>query len=348
MQERANNGSVTANYLVGLGLDQPFIRTAGSSTSYYLSDALGSIVGLASTTGTVPTSYTYEPYGKTTVSGTSSASFLGFTGRENDSTGTLSLYNYRFRYYSPVFSRFMAGRSWPIRQFRYQSLRIRLRSTYSAIRSAWPRFEPRVIRLDLSEYLADSNGRLCDSLYDSFRGGVLHTRGWMLTWKEAAIVQQTGGPGTWAFWRSSLFNLGTTALTVIGGNALSKVAVASGPTAIASKWGGQFFSAGLPRGRLWDLEMVRFPFVGMAPQFLRVPLMTHKKGRVYWTKGQAAIVAVGITLVSGSGRPLCHEIPKRRFGPSVRIRPLRRGDVVRSRQSGFREDSMRFQTESGS
>lgn len=42
--------------LTGLDLDQPFLRTAGSSTSYYLSDALGSIVGLASSTGTVPTS----------------------------------------------------------------------------------------------------------------------------------------------------------------------------------------------------------------------------------------------------------------------------------------------------
>ena len=108
VQERASNGnSVTANYLTGLGLDQPLLRTAGSSTSYYLSDALGSIVGLASTTGTVPTSYTYEPHGKTTVSGTASANFFGFTGRENDSTGTLSLYNYRIRSYSPALQRFL-------------------------------------------------------------------------------------------------------------------------------------------------------------------------------------------------------------------------------------------------
>jgi RHS repeat-associated protein len=108
VQERASNGnSVTANYLTGLRLDQPFLRTAGSSTSYYLSDALGSIVGLASSTGTVPTSYTYEPYGKTTVSGTANSSFLGFTGRENDSTGTLSLYNFRARAYSPTLHRFL-------------------------------------------------------------------------------------------------------------------------------------------------------------------------------------------------------------------------------------------------
>jgi RHS repeat-associated protein len=108
VQERASNGnSVVANYLTGLGLDQPLLRTAGSTTSYFLSDALGSIVGLASTTGTVPTSYTYEPYGKTTVSGTASANFLGFTGRESDSTGTLTLYNVRSRSYSPSLGRFV-------------------------------------------------------------------------------------------------------------------------------------------------------------------------------------------------------------------------------------------------
>jgi RHS repeat-associated protein len=108
VQERDGSGTVAADYLTGLGIDQPFVRTAGGSTAYYLSDALGSIVGLADQTGAVPTSYAYDPYGKTTVSGTASASFLGFTGRENDSTGTLSLYNYRARYYSPSFGRFIS------------------------------------------------------------------------------------------------------------------------------------------------------------------------------------------------------------------------------------------------
>jgi RHS repeat-associated protein len=55
----------------------------------------------------VPTSYTYEPHGKTTVAGTASANFFGFTGRENDSTGTLSLYNYRIGSYSPALQRFL-------------------------------------------------------------------------------------------------------------------------------------------------------------------------------------------------------------------------------------------------
>jgi RHS repeat-associated protein len=55
----------------------------------------------------VATSYTYEPFGRTTVSGTSSTNPFAFTGREEDSIGALSLYHYRARYYSPSLQRFL-------------------------------------------------------------------------------------------------------------------------------------------------------------------------------------------------------------------------------------------------
>ena len=51
------------------------------------------------------TRYTYEPYGKTTVSGTASSNSSEYTGRENDSTG---LYFYRARYYNPGLQRFVS------------------------------------------------------------------------------------------------------------------------------------------------------------------------------------------------------------------------------------------------
>jgi RHS repeat-associated protein len=54
------------------------------------------------------TTYTYEPYGTTSVSGTSSTNPLRFIGREEDSTGALSLYNLRARPYSPVLGRFVS------------------------------------------------------------------------------------------------------------------------------------------------------------------------------------------------------------------------------------------------
>jgi RHS repeat-associated protein len=106
VQERSSNGQVTANLLVGLKLDDLFVRTDAAQREF-LSDALGSTVALADTSGVVQTSYTYEPFGRTTVSGASSSNAYQFTGRDNDSTGTLSLYNMRSRYFSPTLGRFL-------------------------------------------------------------------------------------------------------------------------------------------------------------------------------------------------------------------------------------------------
>jgi hypothetical protein len=63
-----------------------------------LRDALGSTVGLVGSAQSVATSYTYRPFGSTTVSGSANGNICQFTGRENDGTG---LYFYRARYYSP-------------------------------------------------------------------------------------------------------------------------------------------------------------------------------------------------------------------------------------------------------
>ena len=51
------------------------------------------------------TSYTYEPFGNATSSGTSSTNSFQFTGRENDGTGLDYL---RARYYSPTLQRFLS------------------------------------------------------------------------------------------------------------------------------------------------------------------------------------------------------------------------------------------------
>jgi RHS repeat-associated protein len=93
-----------ANLLTGLGIDEYFTRTDSSGTMAFLSDALGSTVGLVNSAGGVGTSYAYQPFGATTVSGTNGNPYQ-FTGRENDGTG---LYFYRARYYSPTFQRFIA------------------------------------------------------------------------------------------------------------------------------------------------------------------------------------------------------------------------------------------------
>jgi RHS repeat-associated protein len=101
--QELQSGSPSASMLTGLGIDEYFQRTDASGASSYLTDALGSTLALANPAGGLATSYTYDPFGNTTVAGSSTNPFQ-FTGRENDGTG---LYYYRARYYSPTYQRFI-------------------------------------------------------------------------------------------------------------------------------------------------------------------------------------------------------------------------------------------------
>ena len=105
--QETSGAAVLANTLTGLGIDEYFTRTdvVAGTTSHLLPDALGSTVALADSAGAVQTEYTYEPFGKTTVTGTPSSNPFQYTGRENDGTG---LYYYRARYYHPEFQRFIS------------------------------------------------------------------------------------------------------------------------------------------------------------------------------------------------------------------------------------------------
>jgi RHS repeat-associated protein len=85
-------------------VDEVFMRTDSSGSFTPLKDALGSTIALVDSNGHVQTSYTYDPFGGTSVTGTSSPNEFQYTGRENEGNG---LYFYRNRYYSPVLGRFI-------------------------------------------------------------------------------------------------------------------------------------------------------------------------------------------------------------------------------------------------
>jgi RHS repeat-associated protein len=104
VQEK-NGGTVTANLLTGLGIDEFFQRTDGVGSRALLPDALGSTVALGDGTGTLQTQYTYEPFGYATQTGQANTSSYKYTGREDDGSG---LYYYRARYYHPRLQRFIA------------------------------------------------------------------------------------------------------------------------------------------------------------------------------------------------------------------------------------------------
>jgi RHS repeat-associated protein len=104
VQEK-NGGTVTANLLTGLGIDEFFTRTDGVGVRGLLPDALGSTVALGDGTGTLQTQYTYEPFGYATQTGQANTNGYKYTGREDDGSG---LYYYRARYYHPRLQRFIA------------------------------------------------------------------------------------------------------------------------------------------------------------------------------------------------------------------------------------------------
>ena len=103
--QELTGSTVVANLLTGLGIDEYLTRTDTSGASHFLADALGSTVALTDSIGAVPTSYTYAPFGATSLSGSATDSAFDYTGREDDGTG---LKYYRARYYHPGLQRFVS------------------------------------------------------------------------------------------------------------------------------------------------------------------------------------------------------------------------------------------------
>jgi RHS repeat-associated protein len=103
--QELSGSTVAANVLAGLRIDEHLMRTDAPGAANYLKDAIGSSVALADGSGTVQTEYTYEPFGKMTLSGASTTSAFAFAGREADAGHVLF---YRERYYDAARQRFLA------------------------------------------------------------------------------------------------------------------------------------------------------------------------------------------------------------------------------------------------
>jgi tetratricopeptide (TPR) repeat protein len=87
-----SNGTPSANLLSGSLIDETLTRSDTNGSTALLTDAQRSTIALADASGVVQTSYTFEPFGHTEVSGNPSANDAQFTSRENDGLG---LYYYR-------------------------------------------------------------------------------------------------------------------------------------------------------------------------------------------------------------------------------------------------------------
>ena len=85
MQELSGS-TATANLISG-GIDEIFTRADSTGTYTPLQDALGSTIALVDAGGNLVTQYGYDPFGNTTVSGTTSSNAFQYTGRENEGNG---------------------------------------------------------------------------------------------------------------------------------------------------------------------------------------------------------------------------------------------------------------------
>ena len=97
----------TANFMIGLAIDEVWTRTDQAGTRTTLADGLGSVIAQAGAAGSPDTQFTYEPFGNTNATGSASTTIFHFTGRERDSV-VPSLYYYRARYYAPDTGRFVS------------------------------------------------------------------------------------------------------------------------------------------------------------------------------------------------------------------------------------------------
>jgi RHS repeat-associated protein len=93
--------STARGHLRLLSIDSPISR---DDREFYLTDVLGSVIGVTDETGSLVARYSYEPFGRSALESGTSDNPLRFTGREDDGTGLLY---YRARYYSPALHRFL-------------------------------------------------------------------------------------------------------------------------------------------------------------------------------------------------------------------------------------------------
>jgi len=102
---QVDNPSLVQNMLTSLD-GEVLAVTTSAGTMVPIHDTLGSTIGLVNSSGTIPTTFTYTPFGQVTTVGTASTFPYLFAGMEYDwDTG---LYHTPARYYSPTLQRWLS------------------------------------------------------------------------------------------------------------------------------------------------------------------------------------------------------------------------------------------------
>jgi len=98
---------LVTSYLHGPWLDRPLMVSSRGDRHWFLRDALGSVVGLCDSSGTLTAEYRTDAFGNELLSGLDRHQPFGFTAREYEPK--LGLYFYRARFYDPRLGRFISA-----------------------------------------------------------------------------------------------------------------------------------------------------------------------------------------------------------------------------------------------
>ena len=106
-------GAVAAEYVHGVGVDDPLAMIVGSDVYTYHQDRTGNVVALSDESGAIVERYLYSPYGETTIldgagnalAESSVGNALRYAGRRY--VDDAELYTMRARWYSPDLGRFL-------------------------------------------------------------------------------------------------------------------------------------------------------------------------------------------------------------------------------------------------
>lgn len=107
----SSGSASTTTYLYGVDL---ISETVGSTTSFYLSDGLGSTTELTDSSGTVGNTYTYDVWGALRSSTGSTSNQFDFTGQQADHNANRGLQYLRARFYDSSLGRFLGQDPLPL------------------------------------------------------------------------------------------------------------------------------------------------------------------------------------------------------------------------------------------
>lgn len=99
----AESGATAAEYLYGVGLDQPLAMLRGGQIYYYGVDGVDSVVTLNDAAGAVQNTYAWDVWGSLLASTAAVVNPFGYTARD---MGEAGMHYYRARYYEPASGRF--------------------------------------------------------------------------------------------------------------------------------------------------------------------------------------------------------------------------------------------------